>query len=277
MTYFYKICSGTQVSEMKEEGVLWHPSLQEEGFIHASYLHQLKSVLEKHYPQAKDLYLVKINPQKLQQEWKEEDLKNKGEKFPHVYGEINFTAVEEIVPVEILDLKLKQFPIGESPLLSKVTPIELKQAIHSITQFPFELKQAIKNLEAQDFEKKYRAGGWSIQQIIHHCADSHMNSFIRFKLALTEDNPTIKPYREEKWAALSDSNLQLVPVSIQLLEALHERWSHLLNHMNEEDFSKTFIHPESQNQIRLDQNTLIYEWHGKHHLAHIKAATTASI
>lgn len=139
------------------------------------------------------------------------------------------------------------------------------------------MKQLLNETKEEELNKKYREGGWTIQQIVHHCADSHMNSFLRFKWALTEERPIIKPYREEKWAELPDSKKYDVWTSVKLLEALHERWTYLLKHMSETDFSKSIIHPESQKKIRLDQNVIMYEWHGKHHLAHIQAALQQNI
>lgn len=123
-----------------------------------------------------------------------------------------------------------------------------------------------------ELEKQYRPGGWTIRQVVNHCADSHMNSLIRFKLALTEEIPMIKPYFENLWAELSDSRQISIDSSLKILEGLHVRWVNLLRSLKENDLDKEFFHPESKEKISLKHNIGIYAWHCEHHLADIKNA-----
>ena len=125
-------------------------------------------------------------------------------------------------------------------------------------------------LSEQQLDTPYRPGGWTARQVVHHLADSHMNSCVRFRLALTEDSPTIKPYDEVSWASLPDASTMPVEPSLILLEGLHSRWVRLLESMSETDFLREFHHPES-GVVRLEQNLAHYAWHGKHHVAHINS------
>ncbi|MBY0424543.1 MAG: putative metal-dependent hydrolase [Cytophagales bacterium] len=165
-------------------------------------------------------------------------------------------------------LEQLRFPIGKFKTPSEVTKEQLDIWIKDIASFPYRLEEAILGLNENQLNTPYRPGGWTVKQVVHHCADSHMNSFTRFKLALTEENPTIKPYEEALWALGPDYELS-PNVSISLLKALHTRWEVLLRSLEEKDFLKTFFHPESKKNYRLDINTEIYAWHGNHHLAHI--------
>lgn len=140
--------------------------------------------------------------------------------------------------------------------------------IDTIKQLPSMIAAAVDGLTEEQIDTVYRPGGWTVRQTVHHVADSHMNAFIRFKLALTEDSaPTIKPYFEDRWAELGDSRSP-VDVSLTLIRSLHARWADLLSSMNDADFQKTFIHPETGNWT-LDGTLALYAWHGKHHTAHI--------
>ena len=141
--------------------------------------------------------------------------------------------------------------------------------INEIEKLPNILKEAVKDLTEEQLDLEYREGGWNLRQVVHHLADSHMNSYIRFKLALTENTPTIKPYYEERWANLHDSVSTDINLSIMLIEALHKKWINLLRSMSESDYQKQFYHPGSQALISLDYNLGLYAWHGKHHVAHI--------
>lgn len=125
-------------------------------------------------------------------------------------------------------------------------------------------------LRSGDLEKRYRPGGWTARQVIHHVADSHMNAYIRFRLALTEEQPTIKPYDEKRWAELPDARSADVAVSLALLDSLHHRWVLLLRTLKMEDFRRTYNHPEYGIR-RLDWNVLLYGWHGRHHVAHVRS------
>lgn len=140
-----------------------------------------------------------------------------------------------------------------------------------IQQCPSLLEQATSNLDEQQLNISYRDGGWTSKQVIHHVADSHMNAYMRFKLALTEDNPTIKTYDEAAWAELSDTKNLPVNISFTLLHALHIRWFELMKNMSEADWQKTIYHPEHKRNITLWDMLGIYAWHGKHHAAHITA------
>ena len=161
-----------------------------------------------------------------------------------------------------------QYPIGryEPPV-----PINLPQVAHWIEEIrtlPARLEAAGIGLQDQDLDTPYRPGGWTIRQVVHHLADSHMNSYIRFKLALTEDNPTIKPYFEDRWAELPDSGGPIVH-SLSLLHALHRKWVRLMWSLSEEQLARTFHHPDANKDYRLDYAIGLYAWHGNHHLAHI--------
>jgi len=125
-------------------------------------------------------------------------------------------------------------------------------------------------LSEVQLDTAYRPGGWTVRQVVHHCADSHMNSFIRFKLALTEENPTIKPYHEDKWAEMADAkNLPIEP-SLKILEGLHDRWAILIKSLSDQDLQKTFYHPANQKTITLATTIALYAWHSRHHLEHVK-------
>ncbi len=164
-----------------------------------------------------------------------------------------------------------KYPAGKFVNPESITQEIIDSAISEIENFPNHLKTEIENLNEKDFDLKYRPDGWTISQVVHHCADSHLNSYMRFKLALTENVPTIKPYEESLWAELPDNNLSPL-VSLQLLEALHTRWVYLLKTLSEEELNKEFIHPEQSEKISLRENILIYGWHCRHHLAHIRLA-----
>jgi len=160
-----------------------------------------------------------------------------------------------------------QYPIGRFTFPESTTAERRQAWIQEIARAPRELRAAVAGLTPEQLDKPYRPGGWTGRQVVHHVPDSHMNAFIRFKLALTEDQPTIKPYDEARWAVLADAALSVEP-SLDLLEALHLRWVGLLESMSERDYLRTFAHPES-GVWRLDQCLAQYAWHGRHHLAHI--------
>lgn len=163
----------------------------------------------------------------------------------------------------------QKYPIGwfEKPVL--ITPIIWSTWISTISAFPDNLFQEVENLSDQQLNTMYREDGWTVRQVVHHCADSHMNAFIRFKLAMTEESPTIKPYFEDRWAELLDGKTASVLASIQILRGLHYRWTVLLKSLNDKDLQKTYIHPEHGNNISLEEAAGMYAWHCSHHLAHI--------
>ncbi|WP_027383216.1 YfiT family bacillithiol transferase [Epilithonimonas caeni] len=170
-----------------------------------------------------------------------------------------------------MNLEALKYPVGKFVKPEFIKKETIDYAISDIENFPGLIKTEIQNLDEKDLQLRYRPEGWTINQVIHHCADSHINSYLRFKLALTENVPTIKPYEESLWAKLPDN--QLSPfVSLQLLEALHTRWVFILKSLSEEDLNKEFIHPEQSEKISLKENILVYSWHCRHHLAHIKQA-----
>ena len=162
-----------------------------------------------------------------------------------------------------------RFPIGKFEAPTVLTQEIIDRYVKDIETFPARLKQAVIGLNDAQLDTPYRPDGWTIRQVVNHCADSHMNSLIRFKLALTEEEPTIKPYYEERWAELADSKTMPIAPALSLLEGLHQRWTVLLKSLGSEDLAKTFIHPEHGKRFRLDENIGVYAWHGNHHLAHI--------
>ena len=170
-----------------------------------------------------------------------------------------------------MNLEQLKYPAGKFVKPESITKEIIDSAISEIENFPNLVKTEIQNLEEKDLQLRYRPEGWTITQVVHHCADSHINSYIRFKLALTENVPTIKPYEESLWADLSDNNLSPF-VSLKLLDALHEKWVYIIKSLSEEDLNKEFIHPDQSEKISLKENISIYSWHCRHHLAHIRQA-----
>ncbi len=161
-----------------------------------------------------------------------------------------------------------RYPIGEFSFPETTSTEQRRAWIRDLAETPARVRAAVSGLSEQQLDTPYRPGGWTVRQVVHHMADSHMNSYVRFRLALTEDSPTIKPYDEASWALLADASTMPVEPSLSLLEGLHGRWVRLLESMSETDFLRVFHHPEN-GMIRLDQNLAHYAWHGKHHVAHI--------
>ena len=161
-----------------------------------------------------------------------------------------------------------RYPIGKFQLEGDITEERRRGWIAEIEQTPARLRAAVDGLSPEQLDTPYRPGGWTVRQVVHHLPDSHLNSYVRFKLALTEDGPTIKPYDEQKWAELNDSRSAPVYVSLALLESLHQRWVLVLRSMSEADFARAFRHPELGVRT-LDQTVALYAWHGRHHVAHI--------
>lgn len=160
------------------------------------------------------------------------------------------------------------YPIGRFQPPEEITPTDVSTAVDHIATLPAELRAAVAGLTEAQLETPYRPEGWTVRQVVHHLADSHMNSYIRFRLALTEERPTVKPYDEKSWAELPDARAADVNVSLSLLDTMHERWVILLRAMKPEDWKRTFLHPEHGVRL-LDWNALLYAWHGRHHVAHI--------
>ena len=162
-----------------------------------------------------------------------------------------------------------RYPIGPDVAPVSTTPAERAARIDAIASLPAELHAAVRGLTEAQLDTPYRAGGWRVRQVVHHIADSHANAYIRFKLALTENNPVIKPYDEARWAELADNSLP-IENSLRLVEALHKRWATVLRSLAPADFARTFQHPERGSQT-LDVALASYVWHGRHHTAHITA------
>ena len=160
-----------------------------------------------------------------------------------------------------------RYPIGDFVRPASLDGAERAAAITNIREVPARLGAALAGLNDHQLDTPYRPGGWTVRQVAHHVPDSHLNAYIRLKLALTEDSPTIKPYDEAAWARLPDSKLP-VDASLRLLDAVHERWVVLLESLSEQQWSRTFTHPEA-GLTRLDQLLALYSWHGRHHTAHI--------
>ncbi len=165
-----------------------------------------------------------------------------------------------------------QYPIGLFNKKEDYSSEEINQAVLTLEQLPTLMKIETINLQKSEYSKTYRTGGWTITQIIHHLADSHMNAFIRTKLALTEDKPMIKPYQEALWAIQTDYDFTLLDASLQLLEAVHTRWVVLLNAISDDEWTRKYFHPDLNEYFNIKQIVMLYKWHGLHHLEHIKIA-----
>ncbi len=170
-----------------------------------------------------------------------------------------------------MNLEALRYPIGKFQPPGDLDPDELRGFISTIEQFPVKLVKNVGPLTPTQQEWIYRPDGWTVKQVAHHCADSHMNAFIRFKLAMTEEHPTIKPYEESAWAVQTDYKIPVVH-SIKILEGVHYRWVALLKNMTADDFKKTYYHPEDKKDYNLYEVVALYKWHCEHHLAHIQQA-----
>jgi uncharacterized damage-inducible protein DinB len=162
-----------------------------------------------------------------------------------------------------------RYPIGPFRYSGKVDPESRARCIGEIAAAPSHLRAAVADLTPAQLDTRYREGGWTVRQVVHHVPDSHLNAYTRFKLALTEDEPTIKPYEEARWAELPDVQATPVETSLTLLECLHRRWVLLLRQLTPADFSRRFKHPEQGRSIELDEVLAMYAWHGRHHVAQI--------
>lgn len=171
-----------------------------------------------------------------------------------------------------MNIENLKYPIGKFTAPNDYTLTDLKEWIEEIESFPSKISQLTETLNEDQLNLKYRPGGWSIKQVVHHCADSHMNSFIRFKLALTEDDPVIKPYKEDQWAELSDSLDTNLTHSLLVLKGLHAKWGYLLRKLTPNDLLLQYTHPEHGQSFTLQETIGSYAWHCKHHLSHIVLA-----
>jgi hypothetical protein len=161
-----------------------------------------------------------------------------------------------------------RYPIGSFKLEGAPTDEDVRRAIDEIAEAPARLRAAVEGLAGKRLETPYRPGGWTVRQVVHHVPDSHLNSYCRFKLALTEDEPTIRPYHEDRWAELDDSRTAPVEVSLSMLDSLHNRWVLLMKSLAPDELARTFRHPDL-GVLSLAQNACLYAWHGRHHAAHI--------
>lgn len=163
-----------------------------------------------------------------------------------------------------------RYPVGPLELVLDPSPAQIADWIEQIAETPARLRTAVAGLSEAQLATPYRPDGWTVRQLVHHVADSHLNAYVRFKLALTEEVPTIKPYDQDGWAGLADVDRVPVETSLRLLDALHERWVALLRSLRPEDLDRTFRHPEI-GSIAVGTNLGLYAWHGRHHVAHITA------
>ncbi|WP_019948513.1 YfiT family bacillithiol transferase [Hymenobacter aerophilus] len=169
-----------------------------------------------------------------------------------------------------------RYPIGQPELPTEPLDRGARTAyIAHLATLPDLVRAAVAGRSPEQLDQPYRPGGWSARQLVHHLPDSHLNAYLRFKLALTEDNPTIKPYDEAAWAELPDTAATPPAVSLALLEALHIRWVRLLRNLTDAQWQRTYFHPDSNRAFTLDQALVLYSWHGRHHLAHLRRAAMA--
>jgi len=161
-----------------------------------------------------------------------------------------------------------RFPIGKFHYETPPSEEQREKFIADVAQTPLAMRAAIEGLSQPQLETPYREGGWTVRQVVHHVPDSHMNAYIRFKLALTEDEPTIKPYAEDRWAELADTKSTPIEVSLVMLDSLHQRWVELLRSLEPGDWKRQFRHPEI-GVVALEKNVALYSWHGRHHVSHI--------
>jgi hypothetical protein len=163
-----------------------------------------------------------------------------------------------------------RYPVGKFRFPESVSAQELALFIDQIEEAPARMRGAIAGLSDSQLDTPYRPEGWTVRQLAHHVPDSHINSYMRFRLALTEEEPVIKPYEEKRWAELPDARSMPVEPSLALLESLHARWVPLLRSLSDADWKRTFRHPEL-GLVSLEKNAALYAWHGRHHVAHITA------
>ncbi|HPI08382.1 MAG TPA: putative metal-dependent hydrolase, partial [Saprospiraceae bacterium] len=162
-----------------------------------------------------------------------------------------------------------RYPIGQFEYGKPYTLDDTRKHIKILSKFPKDLKNALKKLKSGELEKTYRPDGWTVRQVVNHIADSHINAYIRVKLAVTENTPIIKPYEEQLWAELEDGKHGSIKTSVKLITALHKRWANFLKSLEEDDLEKGYYHPASKRTVQLQEAIALYVWHSQHHLAHI--------
>jgi len=161
-----------------------------------------------------------------------------------------------------------RYPIGEFKFEAPLSDEQRNRCLDIIEQTPQQMRAAVAGLNDEQLDTPYRPEGWTVRQVVHHVPESHLNSYVRFKLAVTENEPTIKPYFEDRWAELDDAKEAPIELSLDLLEALHRRWLWFLRSLKPEHYQRTFNHPE-MGTVSVDKNIALYAWHGQHHVAHI--------
>jgi hypothetical protein len=162
-----------------------------------------------------------------------------------------------------------RYPVGRFTFPGKVSEEEIKSLLKILEELPVRLENAVKGMTQEQLNTSYREGGWTVRQVVHHLFDSHVNAYIRMKLAVTENVPTIKPYDQDKWSDLEDARTARVEISLRLLNDLHRRWLIFLKSIPGQSWERTFYHPEQKREISLAQTLALYAWHSRHHLAHI--------
>ncbi len=175
-----------------------------------------------------------------------------------------------------MNIEELKYPIGKFKVPESYDEHFREEALKTLEELPSHLKNVLKDLPAEKLDAVYRPDSWSLKQVVHHIADSHMNCLVRIKLALTEEHPTIKPYDENKWAALADGNDNDLTPSLLIIEGVHQRIVKLLRSIPVEDFDRKVFHPESKRDMSVHFFIALYAWHAKHHLSHIKNAITHS-
>ena len=161
-----------------------------------------------------------------------------------------------------------RYPIGKFSYTGPLSSEQKKQYLDDIDQTPARMRAAVRGLSDKQLDTPYRDGGWTVRQLTHHVPESHMNAYIRFKLALTEDDPVIKPYMEDRWAELPDARQAPIETSLALLDSLHQRWTTVLRNLGDAEWQRTFRHPEI-GPMTLEKTLALYSWHGRHHVAHV--------
>lgn len=179
-------------------------------------------------------------------------------------NESGVTVIEEAPPIDRL-----RYPVGIFEYGKNYSWEEIQEHVKKLEEFPARLKKLVTGMKDEQLDNPYREGGWTVRQVIHHIPESHMNAYIRFRLAITENQPTIKPYNEKAWADLEDAKTLPPAASLTLLTGLHQRWTAMLRMMKPKDFQKTFFHPEHLQSFNLADILAMYSWHCDHHYEHI--------
>ena len=171
-----------------------------------------------------------------------------------------------------VNIELLKYPVGKFSMPEQITDEMIQAGIEVIEQFPKKIFTMLEHITVEQGVAKYRPDGWTVNQVVNHCADSHINAFIRFKCTLTEESPTIKPYLESKWAELPDGTNPDLTFSKTIIQGLHERWTYVLKNIKPEEWDRIYLHPESKRIFSLKQALMLYTWHCNHHSAHIANA-----